>query len=161
LWGHESPGQSIPIEASSSCVSVLSHNVLQDAFQHEPTSTAITVCIDNAHCGQCKIVIVAPLLTAVDNMVSYLLNFCGRFFCPKNICGMSRITSQHFFAVRGQLRKNLYIASNIGHADKSNSDILNMDGHAIIVVLILTSTHCFREMIVSSGYGLLGYIPIL
>jgi hypothetical protein len=87
-------------------------------------------------------VIVALLLTAVDNMASYLLNFCGRFFCPKNICGMSRITSQHFFAVGGQLRKNLYIASNIGHADKSNSDILNIDGHAIIVVLILTSTHC-------------------
>ncbi len=85
--------------------------------------------------------IVALLLTAVDNMASYLLNLCGRFFCPKSICGMSRITSQHF-AVGGQLRKNLYIASNIGHADKSNSDILNIDGHAIIVVLILTSTHC-------------------
>ncbi len=43
--------------------------------------------------------------------------------------GMSRITLQRFFAVGGQLRKNLYIASNIGHADKSNSDILNIDGH--------------------------------
>lgn len=86
--------------------------------------------------------IVAPLLTAVDNMVSYLLKLLRKFYCPKNICGMSRITSQHFFAVGGQLRKNLYTASNSGHADKSNCDILNIDGHAIIVVLILTSTHC-------------------
>jgi hypothetical protein len=58
-------------------------NVLQDAVQHEePTSTAITVCIGNVHCGHCKIVIVAPLLTAVDKHGKLSLKLLWKVFLP-------------------------------------------------------------------------------